>query len=114
MDKQRKKELITEYKQQKTTGGIYRIYNKETGKSYIKGDVNLEGVENRFLFSQKVNSAYTVVMSTDWSKYGPAAFAMETLEEVEPEKEESPKWFRERLKKRETLWKEKFPPESLY
>ena len=43
----RKKELVAEYKQQTITGGIYRIFNKETEKSLIKGDINLEADKNR-------------------------------------------------------------------
>ena len=114
MDKQRKKEIITEYKQQKSTGGIYCIYNKETGKSFIKGELNLEAVANRFAFSQKINSAYTIVMKEDWTQYGPDGFAMEILEEIKIGGEESSKAFRDRLKKLEEQWKEKYPPELLY
>lgn len=114
MDKQQRKELITEYKQQKTSGGIYRIYNKETGKSFIKGDANLDAVKNRFQFSQTVNSAYTLVMAKDWAQYGSGSFAMEILEQIEIGGEESPKAFLNRLKKREAQWKEKCPSELLY
>jgi hypothetical protein len=114
MDKQRKKEIITEYKQQKSTGGVYSIYNKETGKRFIKGDANLEAVKNRFLFSQKINSPYTLVMTADWMEYGPAGFAMEILEEIKMNSEESPGAFRDRLKKLAEQWKEKYPRELLY
>ncbi len=114
MDKQRKKEIITEYKQKKNTGGVYRIYNKKTGKSFIKGDADLEAVENRFLFSQKINSAFTIVMATDWAEYGPDSFAMEIMEETKIGSEESPRAFRDRLKKLGEQWKEKYPPELLY
>ncbi len=114
MDKQRKKEIVAEYKQQKSTGGIYRIYNKETGKNFIKGESNLEAVANRFAFSQKINSAYTIVMNADWARYGPDSFAMEILEEIKIGGEESPKAFRDRLKKLEEQWREKYSPELLY
>lgn len=114
MDKQRKKEIVAEYKQQKVTGGVYRIYNKESGKSLIKGDANLEAVQNRFRFSKQVNSAYTVVLASDWTKYGPDVFALEILEEIEMGGEENAKTFRDRLKKLEAQWKEKYPAEHLY
>ena len=114
MDKQRKKEIITEYKLKETTGGIYRIYNIDTGNSLIKGDVNLEAVENRFLFSKKINSAFTLTIAADWAKYGSDGFAIEIIEEIKPENEESSKAFRDRLKKLEGLHKEKYPEELLY
>jgi hypothetical protein len=114
MDKQRKKEIITEYKQQKSKGGVYCIFNKETGKRFIKGEYNLEAVKNRFSFSQKINSPYTVVMTADWMQYGPDGFALEILEEIEIKNEESPGAFRDRLKKLEEQWREKYPQELLY
>jgi hypothetical protein len=114
MDKQRKEEIITEYKQQKSTGGVYSIYNKETGKRFIKGDANLEAVKNRFMFSQKINSPFTVVMKADWAQYGPDSFVLEILEEIKMENEESPRAFRDRLKKLEEQWKEKYPAELRY
>lgn len=114
MEKQRKKEIITEYKQKKSTGGVYRIYNKETGKGFIKGDENLEAVENRLLFSQKINSAFTIVMAREWAEYGPDCFAMEILEETKIGDEESSRAFKDRLKKLEEKWKERYTPEQLY
>ena len=86
----------------------------DTGKSLIKGDVNLEAVENRFLFSKKINSAFTLTIAADWAKYGSDGFAIEIIEEIKPENEESSKAFRDRLKKLEGLHKEKYPEELLY
>lgn len=114
MDKEHRKERIAEYKQKEITGGIYRIYNRETGRSLIKGDINLQAVQNRFAFSQKTNSGFTINMQPDWNQYGPAAFAFEIIQEVKICNEESPKAFRDRLKRIEAQWKEKYDPLQLY
>jgi hypothetical protein len=114
MDKERKREIIADYKQQKTTGGVYAIKNKETGKAYIKGDINMEAAENRFDFSRKVNSCIQIRMREDWEKYGPDSFTFEILKKIEQKNEESTKIFRDRLKKLEELCKEEYTTEKLY
>ena len=114
MDKARKKEIITEYKQQKATGGVYRIRNMETGKSLIKADVNLEAVENRFNFSQKTNSCIMLKLQQDWNKYGSKVFVFEILKQIKIDNTESPVDFRRRLKNLEEEWKAKYPGEQLY
>lgn len=114
IDGTRKKELIAEYKQQKITAGIYRIFQTQTGKSLIKGDVNLEAVENRLRFSQKINSPFTLALQQDWVHSGPQYFAMEILEETKQGAEESLGAFKDRLKRMAELWKEKYPPGQLY
>lgn len=114
MDKERKREIIADYKQQKTTGGVYAIKNRENDKLFIKGDINMEAAGNRFDFSQKVNSCVQIKMREDWEKYGPAAFTFEVIREIEQKSEESPKAFRDRLKKLEALCKEEYTPDKLY
>lgn len=114
MNKERKKEIITEYKQQKTTGGVYRIRNIETGKSLIKADVNLEAVENRFNFSQKTNSCIMPKLQQDWNKHGPKAFVFEIIKQIKIDNTESSAAFRKRLKNLEEEWKTKYSGEQLY
>ena len=114
MDKEQKREIIAAYKQQKTIGGVYIIKNKENGKAFIKGDINMEAARNRFDFSQKVNSCVQIKMREDWEKYGPAAFTFDVIREIEQKSEESTKTFRDRLKKQEELCKEEYTPDKLY
>ena len=53
-------------------------------------------------------------MTADWMQYGPDGFALEILEEIEIKNEESTGAFRDRLKKLEEQWREKYPQELLY
>jgi hypothetical protein len=48
IDKERKKEIINEYKQRKTTGGVYKITNTVNGKYILKAEVDLQSFQNRF------------------------------------------------------------------
>ena len=114
IDGNRKKELIAEYKQQTNTGGVYRIFHTKTGKSLIKGDINLEAVENRLRFSQKINTPFTIALQQDWIRYGGDAFSIEILEETKQGAEESLGAFKDRLKRMAELWKEKYTPQQIY
>ena len=114
MEKAKRKQIIAEYKQQKTTGGVYRILNKETGKSLIKSDINMEAIRNRFNFAQKTNTCIILKLQHDWNKYGSEAYVLETFEEIEIKNDKNLKAFRDRLKKLEEKWKEKYTEEQLY
>jgi len=114
MEKEQKRELIANYKQQKTTGGVYEIRNLQTGKRFLKADINLEAAQNRFDFSQKVNSCVQIKMREDWERFGGEAFAFAVLEEIELGAEESPRGFKDRLKKLEEHYKSLSAPELLY
>lgn len=114
MERERKKEIIAEYKQQRTAGGVYRIFNKETGKGLVKADINLEAVHNRFNFSKKTDTCIFLTLKQDWNKYGSKSFDFEILQEIKCKDEEDTKAFRDRLKKLEEVWKEKFDADKLY
>ena len=108
MDKQRRKELVMEYKQQQTTGGVYRIYNSESGRSLIKADINLGAVRNRFNFSKKMDSCLMLKLQQDWTRFGAESFTLEILDEMEKRNEESTRDFRNRLQDLEDHWKLKY------
>lgn len=114
MDKKRRKEIVAEYKQQKTKGGVYRIYNTETGRNLIKAEINLEAFKNRFDFSIKIDSCIMIKLQEDWSKYGSASFVLEILQETEMKSDETQKTFKDRLKLLEEEWKAKYDPVQLY
>lgn len=107
MDKEKRKQLVAEYQQRETAGGVYRIWNTKTGTSFIKGDVNLEASRNRFDFAKSTGGCVVLTLSREWEEYGSEAFAFEILEETKMKKTESEQAFRSRLKEMEAAWKEK-------
>ena len=94
MKNEKRKQVIYEYKEKKTTGGVYKISNVETGKSLIKGEIDLKSMENRFNFSVSINSCLNPKLQKDWNKYGPKSFIFEILEEVEMKPEQDTRQFR--------------------
>lgn len=114
LDKDVKRDIITEYKQKKTSGGVYKITNSVNGKYMIKAEIDLQSFQNRFEFTKKIGGYLHPKMRLDVEQYGADAFELKFLEEVEKKPEESPKAFKDRLVKLEEKWLEKEDPELKY
>ena len=114
MKNEKRKQAIYEYKEKKTTGGVYKITNTETGKSLIKGEVDLQSMQNRFNFSVSVNSCLNIKLQKDWNKYGAKSFTFEILEETEMKPEMDRREFKKYLNELAKKYTEKMKPEELY
>lgn len=114
ISKDKKKEIVSEYKQRKTTGGVYKITNSVNGRYLLKGEVDLQSFKNRFDFTQKTKTCLHTKMYGDFSEFGSDVFTLEFLEEVEMKENESRMGFKDRLKKLEEAWADKFDPEKAY
>ena len=114
MDKDKKREIVSEYKQRKTAGGVYKVTNTESGRYMLKAEVDLQSFQNRFNFSKKINSCLHPKMQKDFNQYGAEAFTLEFLEETVKKEDESDMGFRDRLKRMEEVWAEKFDRDKAY
>jgi hypothetical protein len=114
IDKDRKREIVSEYKQRKTTGGVCKITNTANGRYMLKAEVDLQSFQNRFNFSMRMNSCLHPKMQRDFNEYGAEAFTLEFLEETEKKEDESTMGFRDRLTRMEKAWAEKFDREKAY
>ena len=109
-----RKQAIYEYKEKKTTGGVYKITNTESKKSLIKGEIDLSSMENRFNFSVKTNSCLNLKLREDWNKYGANSFTFEVLEEVEMKSEMDRRQFKKQLDELADKYSEKMNKDELY
>lgn len=114
LDKNKKKEIVSQYKQRKTTGGVYKITNTVNGKYMIKAEVDLQSYQNRFDFARKTGGGLHPKLEGDFREYGADAFILEFLEETEMKESESHMGFKDRLKKSEELWASKFDSNKAY
>lgn len=114
MEREKKREIINEYKQRKTAGGVYKVTNTANGRYMIKAEVDLQSFQNRFNFNQRMKGCLHPKMQKDHKEYGSEVFVLEILEEVEKKEEESTMGFRDRLKRLEESWAERFDREKAY
>lgn len=108
ISKEKKKELVMDYKLRPTSGGVYRIVNLESGRYLLGTNFDLPSFQNRFQFSRKTGSCMHVKLQRDWSLLGPEQFQLEILEEIQQQPEETRDHFKGRLKEIEQAWSLKF------
>lgn len=107
MDKERRKELLEEYKKIKTYMGVVQITNKVNGKVFIAGYPNLKNkwstIQSQLDMGMHVNSA----LQKDWNELGQQAFSYTVLEQKEADEVNDVRW---ELKQMEKSWLEKLQP----
>jgi hypothetical protein len=81
--------LSKAYKERRLIGGVYQIINRETGKYLLGYAVDIASMRNRFDFALTTGSAIDPRLRADWDRYGPTAFRLEVLEELEKPSEQT-------------------------
>lgn len=83
MDKDRRKALLTAYRERKVTAGVYVVRCKPTGATWVGSASDLDKVANRLAFTlgQGVNANRSLQLA--WKQYGAEAFAIEELEHID-------------------------------
>ncbi|MBN7772117.1 GIY-YIG nuclease family protein [Clostridium aminobutyricum] len=107
MDKNRRKELVEQYKQIKIYMGIFQIKNEKNGKIYIGTCSNLK---NRWLTLRgqlEIGRFANAELQKEWKQQGPEVFDYEVLEQKEVKPETDVKW---ELKQMEKMWLVKLQP----
>lgn len=110
----RRKEIINDYKERRSLGGIYKITNTQNGKYLLGHAADLKSVQNRFEFSLSVNSAIHPKLQKDWAALGGKVFTLEILEELDQGPDQSSTDFLEDLVILEKLWQAKFDVAKAY
>ncbi|HVI40955.1 MAG TPA: GIY-YIG nuclease family protein, partial [Anaerovoracaceae bacterium] len=107
VNKERRKALQEEYKQQKTYMGVYQMRNKVSGKIYISSTPNLKSrwltIEGQLTMGSFPNAE----LQKDWTEFGSEAFTYEVLEEKETDEISDVRW---EVKQLEKLWLQKLQP----
>ena len=83
MEKRKRRELLEAYRERKTVGGIYAVRNRRNGKLLVGSAADLRGIRNRFEFAKRTGSGLSLKLKRDWETFGPEAFELEILEELE-------------------------------
>lgn len=109
---QARRELKSQYKERKKTGGVFVIRNMATGRALLLAAADLQGSKNRFEFAQKTGSCIDLKLQKDWAEQGGGAFAFEVLEELEKGETQTDAEFREDIAVLKEIWQEKLAGEN--
>jgi len=113
-DNKTKKELIARYKEREIIGGVYAIKNTLNDKMLLGAVTDLNGIKNRFDFSQKTGSCIDLKLQRDWSKQGSEQFVFEVLEELKKGETQTEKGFKADIALLKEMWLEKLSDRDFY
>ncbi len=105
----RKKELKEAYKNMKFDMGVFMLKCNATGKVYLGADKNIKAALNGIIFQLNMG-AYPPNrrLQNDWKEWGEKGFAIETLELLKYDEDESKTDYSEELAILKFIWKERF------
>jgi hypothetical protein len=114
--KERRKELLAEYKQTHPEAGVYRIVNKQNNKALLGSSPNLAGVHNKIDFAKSTGMTGVLDhrLRRDVNQFGIEAFSVEVLDVLEIKPEMTIEQVRHELSILEALWRQKVDPSLLY
>jgi hypothetical protein len=112
MEKRTRKELVRQYNERKTVGGVYAIRNTRDGRVFLDASADIRASGNRFDFSQKAGICQVAKLKKDWDELGAGAFAFEVLEEYAKDESASGSGFLDDLDELKALWREKLSSEG--
>lgn len=104
-----RKALIREYKETRRPMGVFRLYNKLTGKSFVGRSVDLPAILNRHRAQLRMGVHASRELQQDWNDLGPDAFDFEILDELPPPERPGADPT-EDLKVLEQLWLDRLSP----
>ncbi|MEL4105867.1 GIY-YIG nuclease family protein [Oscillospiraceae bacterium WX1] len=114
MDKEHRKQQITDYKERQQTGGVYIIKNTITGMVLLDAAPDIQAAQNRFEFAKQMNSCVTPKLKAYWDKDSAGAFTFEVLETLDKSNTQTAEQFRDDINVLKELWRDKFSLDLLY
>jgi hypothetical protein len=111
----RKSELKRAYKETPKKMGVYRVFNRQSGRSLLECGRDVEARLNRHMTELRFGSHRNRALQEDWNRLGADAFAFEIVELLKPldERDHDPTNDLEALLEL-TRENEEFAPAKLY
>ena len=103
MDKQNRRDLVRDYKEQRTVAGVYAIRCAATGDIWVAGSRNIDAQQNSSWFSLRSGGHPNKQLQAVWTAHGPDAMTFEILERI-ADKDLSPIGLADAVKSRTRHW----------
>ncbi len=113
MDRQRKKELLQQFKEMKPEMGVYMFKSKKTNTVYLGCDKNIKATINGDRFKLKTNNHKCKKLQKDWSENKEENFEIATVEVLPYDKDESKVDYSEDLIILREMCKDRFTEENV-
>jgi hypothetical protein len=83
MDKQSRRQALSDYKERRIAPGVFAVRCAATGEAWVGSSPNPEQQKNRIWFALRQGGYPNPAMKAAWAAHGEAAFSFEVLETVE-------------------------------
>lgn len=80
-----RKAVVAAYKERKRAAGIFAVRCTPTGECWVGRAPDLRTIGNRIWFDLSMGSSPHRHLQAQWQIHGKAAFALETLEVIDPD-----------------------------
>jgi hypothetical protein len=105
MDRDRKRQIIRDYKEREVSPGIFAVRCLATGERWIGPSRNLDAQQNGIWFQLRLGSHRVKAMQAAWNAHGEAGLVYEIVERIEDENL-TPYLLNAELKDRLAFWRE--------
>jgi hypothetical protein len=105
MDKDRKRQIVRDYKEREATPGIFAVHCLVTDERWLGPSRNLEAQQNGIWFQLKMGNHRVTAMQAAWNAHGPDSLVYEIVERIE-EEDVTPYLLQSLLKERLAFWRE--------
>jgi hypothetical protein len=85
MDKQTRRQAVSDYKERKVPPGIFAVRCAATGEVWVGTSPNPEQQKNRIWFALRQGGYPNAALKAAWTAHGEAAFSFEVLEAIDDE-----------------------------
>lgn len=113
MDRQRKKELLQQYKEMKPEMGVYMFKSIKTNTVYLGCDKNIKATINGDRFKLKLNSHRCKKLQADWNENKEENFEVSIVEILPYDNDENKVDYSEDLKILREMCKDRFEKENV-
>jgi hypothetical protein len=83
MEKQRRRDIINDYKEKKVAKGVFAVRCAPSGQTWLGLSRNLDAQQNSIWFSLRIGSHRNKAMQAAWKEHGEAAFELSIVELVD-------------------------------
>jgi hypothetical protein len=75
-----RKELVRQYKERRSSMGVYRVRNTVTGNAIVAAATDLTAILNRHQAQLRMDAHASRALQADWRAHGPGSFVFEVLD----------------------------------
>ena len=105
MDKQSRRDLVSDYKERKSVAGVYAVRCAPSGEIWTAGSRNIDAQQNSLWFGLRNGGHINRAMQAAWAIHGEAGFSFEVLERIDDDAL-TPQGVLDHLKVRQRHWLE--------